>query len=726
MLKLFRGPGSRWLHALVGVAMLTSLVACGGGGSAGAPVLGGGGTGTGTTTPAPKLALSLSSDTVALASPATVTATFKDAVGNALAGQVVTFSTTGGLGLFSANTALTDASGVASVTLAPKDTTSTGADTATASVIYNGTTYTATAGFKLTATTVTIASVASDITSLGAYAQTTINVALAGTSSVAPVKVTMASQCVTAGRATLVPSEVSTTTGSASFTYRDNGCGAYQKEDNLQISVVGTTQSSALKLILSSPAVASISFLSSAPQSIYLRGSGYVENSDVKFQVKDASGHGVPEQEVVLEPTTLAGGLLIEGGSAPVSKKTDANGEVTVRINSGTVPTPVRVKASLKSNGAIATVSSSLSIAVGLPTQLRFSVAPVALNIEGFNVDGTGNNYTVIASDRLGNPVPDGTAINFVAEAGQIEAMKFTAMSGGIAKATAATATNGQRPPDGRVTMVAYALGEESFIDRNGNNIYDKAGENGATQDEDYQDLGDIYLDRLFNGRFDADKDQFLSLSLGGSKACLEGSDSLLKLIDTVTGAQNSSIPSRPGSCDQQWGRAYVRQAVQTIWSTSTANPMWGTSSYLPSNAAAATAGLCPERSSLVVSYGVDGLPITANFYPISGTELYGMSAQGTLRFFVSDANTVAYNPVAAGSVVAVAATDGLAVTVAAGSPVPSTLTPSGFAFNYKFDDKTNSGTVTVKVTSPSGIASAHPVFISQGAKPDSYVTCTP
>lgn len=722
MLKLFRGLGSRWLQGLMGLAMVTSLVACGGGGSAGSPVLGGGGTG-GTTTPAPKVSLSLSSDTVALASPATVTAVFKDATGGAISGQVVTFTTTGGLGVFSAATALTDASGVASVTLSPKDSTSTGADTVTASVTYNNATYSASAGFKLTATTVTIASVTSDITALGAYAQTSINVTLAGTSSATPVKVTIASQCVTSGRATLVPADVTTTTGSASFTYRDNGCGAYQKEDNLQIAVVGTTQLASLKFSLSSPAVASISFISSSPQSIYLRGSGYVENSDVKFQVKDASGQGVPEQLVVLEPTTLAGGLLIEGGSAPVTKKTDSKGEVTVRINSGTVPTPVRVKATLK-DSAIATVSSSLSIAVGLPSQLRFSVAPEVFNIEAFDWDGVSNFYTVIASDRLGNPVPDGTAINFVSEAGQIEALKFTSLNGGIAKATAATASNGQRPLDGRVTMVAYALGEESFIDRNGNNIYDKAGENGSTQDEDFQDLGDIFLDRLYNGKFDVEKDQFLSLSLGGNKDCKEGNDSVLKLIrDPLTGRQFEMYPSRPGSCDQAWGRAYVRQAVQTVWSHSTSNPMWGTKNH--PNAAASSLAACPTAVTRLYDYDTNGQPMNAVLYPVSGTQLYSMPGQSTISFYVSDSNEVAFNPVAAASLVSVSATDGMSVSVAAGSPVPSTLKPSGAVINYKFDN-VNSGDITVKVQSPRGVVSAHVISVTTVAKPDGYVSCTP
>ena len=42
---------------------------------------------------------------------------------------------------------------------------------------------------------------------------------------------------------------------------------------------------------------------------------------------------------------------------------------------------------------------------------------------------------------------------------------------------------------------MAYALGEESFIDANGNNSYDSG--------ETFYDLGDIYIDANENGQWD-------------------------------------------------------------------------------------------------------------------------------------------------------------------------------------------------------------------------------
>jgi hypothetical protein len=116
---------------------------------------------------------------------------------------------------------------------------------------------------------------------------------------------------------------------------------------------------------------------------------------------------------------TLTGGVLMEGGTADVVRASDALGRVTVRVNSGTLPTPVRVSATIVGS-AITTVSSNLSVAVGLPSQINFSLSQGIRNIEGYNIDGTPNTYQIIAADRSGNPIPEGTSINFVAEGGQV------------------------------------------------------------------------------------------------------------------------------------------------------------------------------------------------------------------------------------------------------------------------------------------------------------------
>jgi hypothetical protein len=645
-----------------------------------------------------------------------VTVTVKNKAGTPLPGQVVKFSSDANLAAFSAPSALTSAEGVATVILSPAVSTSTGADLVKATVKYIDKDYSASTGFQLTATNVTIASFVSDVTDkLSSYGQANLTVTLAGTSANSPVNLVLTSSCTSAGKGTLTPASQTTSTGRATFTFRDGGCGAVASTENLQVSVTGTGLTQSLSVPVSSPAVASIGFVSSTPSKIFLRGSGYVENSNVIFQVRDSNNNGIPEQLVDLEPNVLVGGLTLDGGSAKVTKKTDKDGNVIVRINSGTVPTPVRIKASYLPTGSsvpISTVSSSLAIAVGLPSQLNFSFSQGTQNIEGYSIQGTKNTYTIIASDRMGNQVPDGTAINFVTEGGQVEATKQTALDvNGIATATANFASASPVPQDGRITVVAYALGEKSFLDTDGDNVF-------TDGKEEFQDLGDIYIDRKFDALFFKDEDQFISVSLPDEVkgACLDAKNDLMKI-------PGASIPSRPDTCSGKWGRAYVRRAVQTILSTSGARPLWGT--QRPGQAVG-QAGVCSAGTDLILGY-VDNKAIVATFYPVAGSELYDMSGSGFISFTAGDANPIAYNPMAAGTLVSASGTEGLTVSVVGGSPVPNTASPSGVGLSYKFDLlKAVEGTITISFASPSGLTTNSSIFVSTKSPSGGLATCKP
>ena len=700
---------------------LLSLAACGGGGgSAGGSGGGGGGT-AGVTT----MAVTVNPTTVTAAAPGTVTATITSATGAGVAGQVVQFSAQGGLGVFSAASALTDDKGNAVVTVRPASANTTGADSVVATSTVGGTKLTAQTGFQLTATNVTITSFTSDLgnAALAPYGQSVLTVVLSAAAQGTPVNVSLSSSCVTSGQATLTPGSATTTTGTATFTYRDNGCGANGR-DTLQASIGGSASAAALTLTLTPPTVSSIAFVSATPATIYLRGSGYVENSNVIFQVRDTGGNGVRGQTVSINPTTLAGGLQVNGVSVasqfPLSAISDANGNVVVRVNSGTVPTPVRIRASLTlpSSLVVSTVSSTLAIAVGLPSQLNFSLSQGSRNIEGYDVDGTKNTYTIIASDRLGNPVPDGTAINFVSEGGQVQSIVFTATSNGLSSATAQFQTSQPRPADGRLTVLSYALGEKSFIDADGDNVY--------TASELFQDLGDPYLDTLYNGQIGSSaSNQFILQTPKGSAACNSTPPSSLPASLQL----DVSIPSRPTTCTGSWGTGYVRRGIETIFSTSSSRPMWGTS--WPVGSALPTAQVCsgvtlipPNSGPTFPAYSATGVPKQVVYYPVGGARLYGAGAAGVLSFFSSDANPVAFNPVAAGSTVSVSATTGLTVSVAGGSPVASTSSPTGVAVNYAFDPATSSGTVTINIRSPGGLTTSTSQFLAAGAIPAGYTAC--
>ena len=666
---------------------------------------------------APSISLALSTTTVTTATPATVTAIVRDATGSGVAGQVVQFSTVDGLGSLAVTSALTDATGSASTTLATTSTTQSGADQVVAKTTVNGTALQASQGFQLTVTSVTIDYVASDLPAgsptLSAYGQTGIHVHLKNAIAGTPVTVAITSGCAATGKAILTPSTATTTSGIADFTYRDNGCGATTDTDTLQASITGSASTAPLALTIAPPTANSITFVSASPTSIYLKGSGYAETSNVIFKVLDTAGNGLPGQSVQLKPTTSAGGLTVDGVvySDPLAfetKVSDSNGQVSVLVNSGTIPTPVRIVASLTSPSTITTVSSSLSIAVGLPSQLNFSLSQGTRNIEGFNIDGTKNTYSIIASDRLGNPVPAGTSINFIAEGGQVVQNAFTTIdTSGNARATANFISSTPRPADGRITVLAYALGEESFIDLNGTNVY-AAG-------DPFQDLGDIYLDRLYNNFYNSNDDQFISTSLSGNtSACAAIPPAYQSLLKT-----DVSIPSRPGTCDGVWGKAYVRRAVETVLSTSDAYPLW----Y--SAPGGLYGGSCV---SLIVPPGYSSdaseTPITGSFIPLLGAGLSGVGASSTYSFLVADSNTIRLNPMAAGTTIAAAATTGVTATILGGTPVPNTSEASFATFSVAFATGTNSGTVTLIFTSPGGLATAITIPVLAGGTSASAVTC--
>ncbi|MFP5357758.1 MAG: hypothetical protein ACLGHI_04795 [Gammaproteobacteria bacterium] len=103
-------------------------------------------------------------------------------------------------------------------------------------------------------------------------------------------------------------------------------------------------------------------------------------------------------------------------------------------------------------------------------------------------------------ADRFNNPVPDGTAVNFRTEAGSIEPGCSSENQSG--ECFVLWRSQGDRPLDGRVTILATAIGEENFIDRNGNGIYDSDpnGDGATTDAEPFDDMGEAFLDADENG----------------------------------------------------------------------------------------------------------------------------------------------------------------------------------------------------------------------------------
>lgn len=643
----------------------------------------------------------IATTTVSSTNPGTVTATVRDSKNQPLAGLVVSFKTVRNLGSLNVQTALTDATGKATALLYPTNPGGTGADEVSASVTLGGADIQRTKGFQTQATNVALADISPATATVCSYCQTSFTIGLSDYSTGVPVNVALTSACVAAGKASLSPATLTITQAAVNVLYVDKGCGP--TADTLQASVLGSSAAAKTAAItVQSPTVGSIAFVGASPATIYLKSSGLTETSIVTFQVNDQAGNPLTNQDVTLSLLTLTGGIKLDDGTVAVTKKTNSLGQVSARINSGSVPTPVRIKA-VAASGA-ETVSSGLSVAVGLPSQLNFSLAQGTINIEGYQYDGVPNGYTIIAADRNGNPVPsttdpvgkpsDGTSINFVAEGGQIEAVKKTVYSAsGIATVTANFVSASPRPLDGRVTVVAYALGEESFIDLNGNNQWD-AG-------EPFQDLGAIYKDRVFDGIFDANLDEFIDSGITGTGACAAPPASPPGVFTL-----NAQIPSKPNTCDNTWGKNYVRRATETVLSMSTADPVWDNDSN--SFSSALTRWVNPAGGGTVSI--PDSPSSSGTFRLVRSSTVNNAGTSGNLALYIRDANPYRFNPMAATSSISVKATDSVAVAVLGGSPVPSTSEPSVAVISYDFKDApvgTTQCTVTVQVTSARGVVTS-------------------
>lgn len=463
-------------------------------------------TGSGATVAVPTLKLSLADaagTTITTVTPqraGMLQAVFKDAGGNPLAGIAVTFTTSDKTATLApaSGTALTDSAGIARIGLASGS--QLGGFTVTASATTAGANVTGTLGYAVSFPTLTLSPLTMTPSPLaaGGTASLTVTV-LDGTQPFAPAEsVSFTSPCAAAGKAT-ISSPVTTVAGVASTSYLDKGCGAADTV-TATTSLGGTTVSQTGSITVLGAVAGQLVFVSALPQNIAMKGTGgpgRQESSTVTFKVLDKNGNPVAGAAVnfLLFGTTSevsgTGGLSL----SPANATSGADGSVSTTLFAGIVNTPVRVTASiLGTSPAVTSTSDQLVISTGIPDQNSFSLSTAIHNLEGANFDGcdggVGTMITARLADHFNNPVPDGTAVSFTAEGGVIDASCLTGLvdtqltngsviqQKGIAGSCSVRFCSANpRPVDGRVTILAYALGEESFVDdpaiQNGINRYD-------------------------------------------------------------------------------------------------------------------------------------------------------------------------------------------------------------------------------------------------------------
>ncbi|WP_280154303.1 Ig-like domain-containing protein [Piscinibacter sp. XHJ-5] len=193
------------------------------------------------------------------------------------------------------------------------------------------------------------------------------------------------------------------------------------------------------------------------------------------------------------------------------------------------------------------------NVSTGVPNQrfMSMSVEKWALN---WGMDGDTTKVTIRVADSAGNPVPEGTRVQFSTSGGQI--VTSCALSG-VAEGTATIsacsvdfATQDFRPLSGRVSILAWLEGEEAYKDLNGNGAYDVG--------EPFADAGRLFRDDNGDKTF---TDQVDELNVGATLASTPGIGSSACVVDPAVPVNDAPL-SVPATCDGAWGRTFVRAAA--------------------------------------------------------------------------------------------------------------------------------------------------------------------
>ncbi|MCQ8876928.1 hypothetical protein NQT69_02620 [Pseudoalteromonas shioyasakiensis] len=223
----------------------------------------------------------------------------------------------------------------------------------------------------------------------------------------------------------------------------------------------------------------------------------------------------------------------------------------------------------------ITTVSDLVSISSGLPDGNSFTAGAAIINIEALDYIGDLNEISVYLADHFNNPVPDGTAVYLTTEGGavgtidgevfnpQLECrtvdggcnaqwrsqnpkpfteakwgnqissinpktntincdLYFNSAAPCMAGILNAAFNDNGVPLGGRATVLVTAKGQESFIDINGNGLFDT--------NEYYSgyDLAEAFVDHNENGVYDglaATYDPVTASVVNGAEFCQDGDE---------------------------------------------------------------------------------------------------------------------------------------------------------------------------------------------------------
>lgn len=466
------------------LATMVSIAACGGGGSegyfnnAGSGGTGntGGGTDTGTTVAVNVSALELynvnnkMTQTVTVAG-ATAKVKVTDAAGKGISGALVTFSGTGGVAFGTSNGAvLTNADGEASIAVKPLTATETGSYQLSATADFNGKTATTSLyNFSLQAANIVLANMIATTKSLESGASTNIILKTQDATTKANqnnVTVNFSTSCGTFDNASVVSSNQ----GDVTTTYKAIDANGKLCEGTQTITATGSDASITKSVQVNIAAITAnaLVYTTSGKVDLVTKNSGSASSGQVEFTVY-ANGTPAANQDVNINLTQGPSDLsfITVGNRQPKTLKSDASGKVSVNIYPGTIPGPVEIQATLASNSNVFVRSKEVAVASGRVSQSGLSISVSKNSLSG-DIDGDTATVTARMVDRVGNKVPDGTVISFVAEGGSVT--PNCATNNGVCTVT--LATQDPRPVDNRVSVLAYVEGDKSYTDVDGDNMF--------------------------------------------------------------------------------------------------------------------------------------------------------------------------------------------------------------------------------------------------------------